>query len=70
MFWQTGWKKVERRQPRLSILTQYVGKKSVRIFRSAISAGSFDAFHIKIKSSEAVLKKLAGRRKSKTPSAR
>ena len=56
MFWQTGWKKLTPSTATID-LTQYVGKKSVRIFRSAISAGSFDAFHIKIKSSEAVLKK-------------
>lgn len=56
MFWQTGWKKLTPSTATID-LTQYVGKKSARIFRGTISTGSFDAFHIKIKSSEAVLKK-------------
>lgn len=56
MFWQTGWKKLTPSTATID-LTQYVGKKSARIFRGTINTGSFDAFHIKIKSSEAVLKK-------------
>ena len=56
MFWQTGWKELAPSTATID-LTQYVNKKSARIFRSAINAGSFDALDIKIKSSEAVLKK-------------
>ena len=56
MFWQTGWKTLTPSTTTID-LTQYVGKKSARIFRGTINTGSFDAFHIKIKSSEAVLKK-------------
>jgi Domain of unknown function (DUF4382) len=56
MFWQTGWKELTPSTATID-LTQYVGKKSARIFRGTINTGSFDAFHIKIKSSEAVLKK-------------
>ena len=56
MFWQTGWKELTPSTATID-LTQYVGKKSSRIFRGTINTGSFDAFHIKIKSSEAVLKK-------------
>jgi len=56
MFWQSGWKELAPSTATID-LTQYVNKKSARIFRSAINAGSFDALDIKIKSSEAVLKK-------------
>jgi hypothetical protein len=56
MFWQTGWKEL---QPSVATvdLTQYIGKKSARIFRGEINPGSFDAFHLKIKSIDALLKK-------------
>jgi len=56
MFWQSGWKELTPSTATID-LTQYINKKSARIFRSAINAGSFDALDIKIKSSEAVLKK-------------
>jgi hypothetical protein len=38
-------------------LTQYVGKKTARIFRGAVEARVFDAFHLKLESIEGVLKK-------------
>jgi len=56
MFWQTGWKELTPSTATID-LTQYVGQKSARIFRGTINTGSFDAFHVKIKSSEGVLKK-------------
>ncbi len=56
MFWQTGWKEL---QPSVAVvdLTQYVGKKTARVYRGEINPGSFDAFHVKIKSIDALLKK-------------
>ncbi len=56
MFWQTGWKEL---QPSVAAvdLTQYIGKKTARVFRGEINPGSFDALHLKIKSIDALLKK-------------
>jgi hypothetical protein len=56
MIWQTGWKEIGS-APEPVDLTQYVGKKTARIFRGAIDAGSFDAFHVKFKKLEGLLKK-------------
>ena len=56
MFWQTGWKEFSPTVATID-LTQYVGKEAARVFRGQISAGSFDAFHLKIKSIAARLKK-------------
>jgi hypothetical protein len=56
MFWQTDWKDLTP-STRTIDLTQYVGKKTARVFRAAIDAGAFDAFHVKLKSIDAVLKK-------------
>ena len=55
-FWQTGWKEL---QPSVAAvdLTQYIGKKTARVFRGEINPGSFDALHLKIKSIDALLKK-------------
>ncbi len=55
MFWQTGWEDLIPSTPTVD-LTQYVGK-TARVFHAAIKAGAFDAFHVKIKSIAAVLKK-------------
>lgn len=55
-FWQTGWKELTPAMPTLD-LTQYVGKKTARVFRAAIAAGAFDAFEVRLKSIDAVLKK-------------
>jgi len=38
-------------------LTRYIGTKTVRVFRGFIDSGSFDAFHVKLKNIEGVLKK-------------
>lgn len=38
-------------------LTQYVGKKTARIFRGEVDAGAFDALDLRIKSIDAQLKK-------------
>jgi len=55
-FWQTGWKDLNASSEIID-LTKYVGKKTARIFRRAIDAGSFDAFHLKIRNIEGLLKK-------------
>ena len=55
-FWQTGWKDLQAPAEVID-LTQVVGRKTARIFRRAIDAGSFDGFHLKIKNIDASLKK-------------
>ena len=55
-FWQTSWKELSPSQASVD-LTKYVGKDSVRIFRADMDAGAFDAFHLKIKSLDGLLKK-------------
>jgi Domain of unknown function (DUF4382) len=55
-FWQTGWKDLQASAETID-LTKFVGKKTARIFRGAIDAGSFDGLHIKIKNIDALLKK-------------
>jgi uncharacterized protein DUF4382 len=54
--WQTGWQELTPATATVD-LTQYVGKKTARVLRSAFDAGGFDAFEVKLKSIEAVLKK-------------
>ena len=55
-FWQSGWK--ELGAPTATIdLTKFVGKKTARVFRSAIDAGSFNAIHLRIKNIDGLLKK-------------
>ena len=54
--WQTGWKELTA-SPDTVDLTKYVGKPTARVFRSSIDVGSFDAFHLKLKNVEGVLKK-------------
>lgn len=54
--WQTGWKELAA-SPDVVDLTKYVGKPTARVFRSSIDAGSFDAFHLKLKRIDNVLKK-------------
>ena len=55
-FWQTGWRAFT---PSIATfdLTQYVGKKPAKIFRSAIDSGLFDAIHVRIKKIDGQLKK-------------
>ena len=55
-FWRTGWHELKA-TPDTIDLTQYVGGTGVRVYRSAIDAGAFDAFHLKIKTIEGLLKK-------------
>jgi hypothetical protein len=55
-FWRTGWNELGA-SPDTVDLTKYVGKSTARVFRSNISAGSFDAFHLKLKDIDALLKK-------------
>ena len=55
-FWQTGWKELKA-NPQTIDLTKHVGKPTARVYRGAIDAGSFDAFHLKIKSADGILKK-------------
>jgi Domain of unknown function (DUF4382) len=55
-FWQTGWKDLSAAADTVD-LTKYLNKRTARVFRSSIAAGSFDAFHLKLKNIDAVLKK-------------
>lgn len=55
-FWQGGWKELSPETATID-LTQYAGKKTVRVFRGSIDPASFDAFHVKLKSIDGVLKK-------------
>lgn len=54
--WQTGWQELTA-SPDTVDLTKYSGKTTAKVFRSNIDAGQFDAFHLKLKSIDAVLKK-------------
>jgi hypothetical protein len=54
--WQTGWKELTASADTVD-LTKYTGKKTARVFRGAIDAGGFDAFHLKLKNIDGVLKK-------------
>lgn len=55
-FWQGGWKDLGTHSATVD-LTKYVGKKSARVLRRAVDAGTFDAFHLKLERIDAVLKK-------------
>ena len=55
-FWRTGWHELKTTYASFD-LTQYIGKKTVKIYRGPIDAGSFEAFHLKIKMIEGLLKK-------------
>lgn len=54
-FWRTGWHELKTVSNGID-LTQYVNKKNLKVYRGAIDAGSFDAFHLKIKTIEGLLK--------------
>jgi len=56
MFWQTGWKDFAVTAQPVD-LTKYVGNKTAQIFRAPLETGTFDAFRLKIKSLDAVVKK-------------
>lgn len=53
---KVGWKDLTP-SPAAVDLTQYVGKKTARIFRGEVEAGAFDALDLKVKSIDAQLKK-------------
>lgn len=55
-FWQTGWKDLGAASQTVD-LTKHVGNKTATVFRGFFDAGTFDAFHLKLKSIDAVLKK-------------
>ena len=55
-FWQIGWKEFIP-SPTSIDLTKYVGKDSAAVLRADIDAGAFDAFHLKIKTIDGLLKK-------------
>lgn len=54
--WQTGWKELKP-APETVDLTKHIGKPTARVFRLSIDAGSFDAFHLRLKKIDGVLKK-------------
>ena len=55
-FWQIDWKEFSP-SPTSIDLTKYVGKDSAGVLRADIDAGAFDAFHLKIKTIDGLLKK-------------
>ena len=54
--WKTGWNELSASSDPVD-LTKYIEKASARVFRASIESGSFDAFHLKLKSIAGVLKK-------------
>jgi hypothetical protein len=55
-FWRAGWHELKA-IPDTIDLTLYAGGTGVRVYRGAIDAGGFDAFHLKVKTIEGLLKK-------------
>lgn len=55
-FWQTSWREFNPSSPTID-LTKYLGKDSAKVLRTNIDAGAFDAFHLKIKTIDGILKK-------------
>jgi len=55
-FWQTGWKDLAVSSEPVD-LTKYVGKNTAQVFRAPIDTGTFDAFQLRIKKIDGVLKK-------------
>jgi hypothetical protein len=54
--WQAAWKDLKP-SPDAVDLTQYVGKKTLAVFRGAMEPGGFNGFHLKLRSIGGVLKK-------------
>ncbi len=52
--WQTGWNELAASAVPID-LTKYVNKTSAQVFRGKIESGSFDAFHLKVKTIVAIL---------------
>ena len=55
-FWKGGWQDLAPSLESVD-LTKYVGKQSATVFKSEVSAGSFDAIRLKLKGIEGILKK-------------
>jgi hypothetical protein len=55
-FWQTGWKEFSPETETVD-LTQYIGGKTARVLRRPMDPGSFEAFHVKLKNIDGLLKK-------------
>ncbi len=55
-FWQTGWKDLKPLLEKID-LAQYTGKRSAAIFRGAMTPGSFEGIHLKLRGAEGILKK-------------
>jgi hypothetical protein len=55
--WQRGWRELKV-DPATLDLTRYVDGKTIIVFRGAVDAGRFNAFHLKIKSIDGMLKKI------------
>ena len=55
-FWKSGWQDLVPSLESVD-LTKYIGKQSATVFKSEISAGSFDAIQLKVKNVEGILKK-------------
>lgn len=55
-FWHASWQELIPTETNVD-LTQFVDKKSARIYRDYIDAAKFDVFHLKIRAIEGVLKK-------------
>lgn len=56
LFWRASWIGLPPSLEAID-LTRYVGKSSAMIFAGAVDAGPYDAFHVKIRAVEGVLKK-------------
>ena len=55
-FWQSGWKDLAVSSEPVD-LTKYVSKNTAQVFRAPIDAGAFNAFQLRIKNINGVLKK-------------
>ncbi len=55
-FWQTGWRDLAVSSKPVD-LTKHVDQNTAQVFRAPVDAGAFDAFHLKIKNTDGVLKK-------------
>jgi hypothetical protein len=54
--WQSRWKELAP-SPATIDLTRYLDNKAVTVFRGSIDTGTFDGFHVKLKSIDGTLKK-------------
>lgn len=56
MFWHVAWNHLTPSVKTVD-LTQYLGDKSIPVFRGSVDPGSFDGIHLKLKAVEGILKK-------------